>query len=84
MMVHLAVTDIFSYCMPFADGRKAFPFVMVGGVLDYENGWDIRKPLIKKVLELFPGAQPTVPKVCKHMCCKLLPLFSESILPLIF
>ncbi|KAG0625866.1 hypothetical protein M758_2G085400 [Ceratodon purpureus] len=45
------------------DGRKAFPFVMVGGVLDYENGWDIRKPLIKKVLELFPGAQPTVPKL---------------------
>ena len=39
---------------------------MVGGVLDYENGWDIRKPLVKKVLEMFPGAQPIVPKVRTH------------------
>ncbi len=37
--------------------------MMVGGVLDFENGWDIRKSLIEKVLEMFPGAQPTIPKV---------------------
>lgn len=49
--------------MPCADGRKPFPFVMVGGVLEYENGWDIRKPLVKKVVEVFPGAQPVIPKV---------------------
>lgn len=31
--------------------------------MDYESGWDIRKPLVEKVLEMFPGAQPITPKV---------------------
>ena len=63
MTIHHGVSDAFSCYMPCADGRKTFPFAMVGGVLDFGNGWDIRKPLVKKVMELFPGAQAIVPKV---------------------
>jgi len=36
---------------------------MVGGVLDPDNGWDIRKSLVEKVLKMFPGAQPIIPKL---------------------
>jgi len=36
---------------------------MVGGVLDPDNGWDIRKSLVEKVLKMFPGAEPIIPKV---------------------
>lgn len=45
------------------DGRNSFPFVMVGGVLENDNGWDLRRPLVNKILGMFPGAQPIISKL---------------------
>ncbi|BBN02548.1 N-acetylglucosamine kinase [Marchantia polymorpha subsp. ruderalis] len=45
------------------DGSEPFPFVMVGGVLEHEEGWDLCKPLIAKVTQAFPGVQAIQPSV---------------------
>jgi N-acetylglucosamine kinase-like BadF-type ATPase len=45
------------------DNQHRFPFVMVGGVLEHEEGWDLCKPLISKISEAFPGVQAIRPKV---------------------
>lgn len=46
-----------------ADGKMSFPLVMVGGVLENEDGWDLREPLINIISREFPGAKPISPEV---------------------
>ena len=46
-----------------SDGKKQFPFVMVGGVLENRGEWDLCKPIAEKVTEMFPGAQAIQPQV---------------------
>ncbi|KAL3696680.1 hypothetical protein R1sor_010756 [Riccia sorocarpa] len=45
------------------DGSKPFPFVMVGGVLEHEAGWDLCRPLVDRVKQAFPGVQAIRPQV---------------------
>ncbi len=49
-----------------ADGMKTFPLVLAGGVLENDDGWDLCKPLMECVAEMFPRVQPIRPKV--HFC----------------
>ncbi|KAL2643801.1 hypothetical protein R1flu_011388 [Riccia fluitans] len=44
-------------------GSKPFPLVMVGGVLEHEEGWDLCKPLIDRVKKAFPGVHAIRPQV---------------------
>eukprot|EP00249_Psilotum_nudum_P022775 c28640_g1_i4 orf=667-1743(+) len=45
------------------DEMKPFPLVMVGGVLETDDGWDLGKQLIQYIYKLFPGVHPIQPKV---------------------
>lgn len=45
------------------DGTKPFPFVMVGGVLEIDNGWDLRTQLVDHIQSLYPSVQPIEPKI---------------------
>ncbi|GLJ40877.1 hypothetical protein SUGI_0845630 [Cryptomeria japonica] len=45
------------------DGREAFPLVMVGGVLETDNGWDMGKEVVGYISKEFPGVLPIQPKV---------------------
>jgi hypothetical protein len=55
------VTDFVAHAT--SDGKKQFPFVMVGGVLENRGEWDLCKPIAEKVTQMFPGAQAIQPKV---------------------
>eukprot|EP01018_Ginkgo_biloba_P031079 Gb_03552 [translate_table: standard] len=45
------------------DGLKSFPLVMVGGVLETNEGWDIGKQVVNCISKDFPGVFPIMPKV---------------------
>ncbi|KAH9293327.1 hypothetical protein KI387_041469, partial [Taxus chinensis] len=45
------------------DGRDSFPLVMVGGVLETDNGWDMGKEVVRHIFKEFPGVIPIQPKV---------------------
>ncbi|KAH9572908.1 hypothetical protein CY35_02G176300 [Sphagnum magellanicum] len=45
------------------DGMKTFPLVLAGGVLENDDGWDLCKPLMECVAEMFPRVQPIRPTV---------------------
>uniref|UniRef100_A0A0D6R0J5 N-acetyl-D-glucosamine kinase n=1 Tax=Araucaria cunninghamii TaxID=56994 RepID=A0A0D6R0J5_ARACU len=45
------------------DGRDSFPLVMVGGVLETDNGWDMGKEVVSCVSNEFRGVIPIQPKV---------------------
>jgi N-acetylglucosamine kinase-like BadF-type ATPase len=45
------------------DGRGSFPIVMVGGVLEANEKWDIGKQVIDSVLMTYPNASPIRPMV---------------------
>ncbi|CAM6129671.1 unnamed protein product [Calypogeia fissa] len=45
------------------DNQHPFPFVMVGGVLEHEEGWDLCKPLISRISKAFPKVQAIRPNV---------------------
>lgn len=45
------------------DRSSPFPVVLVGGVLEANNKWDIAKEIIKRIRRDYPGAYPVRPKV---------------------
>uniref|UniRef100_A0A1J3IYL1 N-acetyl-D-glucosamine kinase n=1 Tax=Noccaea caerulescens TaxID=107243 RepID=A0A1J3IYL1_NOCCA len=45
------------------DGTASFPVVMVGGVLNANQKWDIGKEVSNRINRYFPGAQTIIPKV---------------------
>ncbi|KAL8171739.1 LOW QUALITY PROTEIN: hypothetical protein V2J09_023543 [Rumex salicifolius] len=45
------------------DGAASFPIVLVGGVLEANQKWDIGKEVMKLVRQDYPGAYPIRPKV---------------------
>ncbi|KAH9288239.1 hypothetical protein KI387_032356, partial [Taxus chinensis] len=45
------------------DGLESFPLVMVGGVLETDEGWDISKDVVNCISKEFPGVHPIQPKV---------------------
>lgn len=45
------------------DGKDSFPLVMVGCVLEPNNGWDIGKEVVNSIRDYFPGVQPIRPRV---------------------
>lgn len=45
------------------DGSESFPLVMVGGVLETNEGWDIGEEVINCISKDFPGVLPIRPKV---------------------
>lgn len=45
------------------DGFKSFPLVMVGGVLEIDEGLDISKDVVDCICKDFPGVLPIRPKV---------------------
>ncbi|WOL07878.1 N-acetyl-D-glucosamine kinase-like [Canna indica] len=45
------------------DGKDSFPLVMVGGVLEANDGWDIGKEVIDSITKIYPGAHPVRPTV---------------------
>jgi len=45
------------------DGSESFPLVMVGGVLETNEGWDIGEEVINCISKDFPGILPIRPKV---------------------
>ncbi|XVF58486.1 hypothetical protein PTKIN_Ptkin07bG0069900 [Pterospermum kingtungense] len=45
------------------DGKNSFPLVMVGGVLEANQKWDIGKEVMDFVSNDYPGALPIRPKV---------------------
>lgn len=47
-----------------ADGKDSFPLVMVGGVLEENESWDIGKEVIDSITKIYTGAHPVRPKVC--------------------
>jgi len=46
-----------------ADRTSPFPVVLVGGVLQANNKWDIAKEIINRIRREYPGAYPIRPKV---------------------
>jgi len=49
--------------MKSLDGSESFPLVMVGGVLETNEGWDIGEEVINCISKDFPGILPIRPKV---------------------
>ncbi|MCO5577390.1 hypothetical protein L7F22_031222 [Adiantum nelumboides] len=45
------------------DGTKPFPLVMVGGVLEVDNGWDLLAQLVEHIKGFYPGVKPIQPKI---------------------
>ncbi|KAJ6319671.1 hypothetical protein OIU78_015144 [Salix suchowensis] len=45
------------------DGKDSFPLVMVGGVLEANNKWDIGKEVVNHISKSYPGVLPIRPKV---------------------
>ncbi|XP_057819672.1 uncharacterized protein LOC131032653 isoform X2 [Cryptomeria japonica] len=45
------------------NGLESFPLVMVGGVLETDEGWDISKDVVNCISKDFPGVVPIQPKV---------------------
>eukprot|EP01018_Ginkgo_biloba_P034005 Gb_10698 [translate_table: standard] len=45
------------------DGNQSFPLVMVGGVLETDDGWDMGKKVVSCISKDFPGVIPVQPKV---------------------
>lgn len=45
------------------DGNDPFPLVMVGGVLEENERWDIGNEVISCISKDFPGVLPVRPKV---------------------
>ncbi|KAJ6343506.1 hypothetical protein OIU76_005281 [Salix suchowensis] len=47
------------------DGKGSFPLVMVGGVLEANNKWDIGKEVVNHISKSYPGVLPIRPKGSK-------------------
>lgn len=45
------------------DGKNSFPLVMVGGVLEAKQRWDIGREVMNVISKDYPGALPIRPKV---------------------
>lgn len=45
------------------DGLESFPLVMVGGVLETNEGWDIGEEVVSCISKDFPGVLPIRPKL---------------------
>ncbi|XWS41029.1 hypothetical protein CRYUN_Cryun17cG0045900 [Craigia yunnanensis] len=45
------------------DGKNSFPLVMVGGVLEVNQRWDIGREVMDFITKNYPGALPFRPKV---------------------
>ncbi|XP_022740074.1 N-acetyl-D-glucosamine kinase-like isoform X1 [Durio zibethinus] len=45
------------------DGKNSFPLVMVGGVLEANQRWDIGREVMDSISKDYPGALPIRPKV---------------------
>lgn len=63
-----------------SDGSGSFPIVMVGGVLEANERWDIGKEVTDCILKTYPGACPIRPKVSSFLN---LSLVYVSMLPVI-
>ncbi|GLT26270.1 hypothetical protein SLA2020_013520 [Shorea laevis] len=50
-------------CLCGEDGQDSFPLVMVGGVLEANERWDIAKEVMNCISKDLPGAHPIRPKV---------------------
>lgn len=57
-MIHESILSVI-----LADGKGAFPLVMVGGVLEANRRWDIGKEVVNCISKYFPGVLPIRPKV---------------------
>lgn len=62
----------------FLDGRKNFPLVMVGGVLEVDNEWDMYTEVVSRIVRDFPGVQPIRPEVSHILRITCVCLFLRS------
>lgn len=59
----MATEFLYFYASTLADRKNSFPLVMVGGVLEANQRWDIGREVMDFISKDYPGARPIRPKV---------------------